>query len=205
MYKCIIFDVDGTLIDTEEAVFKSYQRVIFEELGEYASEAMLLSGYGIPTEKALEIYGLKNIEEAATKYYGYLIENLKEVKPFPGVGKILDAIRERGILTGIVTSRNKLEVEKDSNLQELKGYFNYVVCSEDTIKHKPEGEPLLKFLELSGASAGNAIYIGDTCFDYMCAKNAGIPFALALWGAKNTDGIEAEYLFERPEDILRIL
>ncbi|MHB8063561.1 MAG: HAD hydrolase-like protein, partial [Ruminiclostridium sp.] len=57
MYKYVIFDVDGTMVDTEEAVMHSYQSVIFEKYGRHFSEEEMLKGYGVPTPKALAKYG----------------------------------------------------------------------------------------------------------------------------------------------------
>ncbi len=204
-YDCIIFDVDGTMIDTRHAVFTSYQRVIFEEFNRYFTDEELRVAYGVPTEEALARLGFKNVSEAHKKYHRYLMEAFSQVQPFEGIIEILEILREEKIITGIVTSRDKDEVLQDKCLQKLIKHFDYVVCSNDTEKHKPNPEPVLKLLELAKCENKKVLYIGDTHYDYMCAKNAGVDFALALWGAENTEDIHADYNLEKVKDLFGII
>ncbi|NTV89830.1 MAG: HAD family hydrolase [Clostridiales bacterium] len=205
MYKCIVFDVDGTLINTKTEVFRTYKRVCLEESGrEYADEE-IIRAYSVPTIKALEVLGLKDIDRANRKYHEYLMVAFRGVKPFEGILEVLETLRRNEAETGLVTSRNRDEVTDDACLQSLLKFFPHVVCASDTEKHKPDAEPLLRLLELWGSKPEEAIYIGDTFNDYMCAKNAGVDFALASWGAKNTAGIEADYVLEHPAQLLGII
>jgi phosphoglycolate phosphatase-like HAD superfamily hydrolase len=105
----------------------------------------------------------------------------------------------------IVTSKTKEEFLNDFVPFGLINYFKLVVCADDTEKHKPNPEPILKFIELSGADKSKTIYIGDTKYDMDCAFGAGIDFALALWGAKSSIGINANYIFENPKQILELI
>lgn len=205
MYKCLVLDVDGTLIDTERAVFSTYQRVFFEEFGRNFTPEELKRAYGVPTEEALTRLGFKDVKAAAEKYHRWLMEAFTQVALFDGVQELLDRLQDKGIVMGIVTSRNKAEVTEDACFSKLAQRFDYIVCADDTVRHKPEAEPLLKIMEKSGCHKDEVLYIGDTHYDYLCAKNAGVDFALALWGAKNTDEIHAKYNLERPEEVLRIL
>ncbi len=205
MYNYIIFDVDGTLIDTEKAVVSSYQKLIHEKFGRYFTMEELAVGHGVPTRTSLERYGFTDIDAICERYHGYLREALKEARVFEGVMAVLRHVESKNIITGVVTSRNRLEIAHDPRMLEITQYFRHIVCSDDTKKHKPDGEPILKFLELSGAKASETIYIGDTPFDCMCARNAGVDFALALWGAIEKDSVAADYYFKSPEEIISIL
>jgi phosphoglycolate phosphatase-like HAD superfamily hydrolase len=104
-----------------------------------------------------------------------------------------------------VTSKTNEELINDFMPFGLSSYLTHTVCADDTVRHKPHPEPLLKFLEISGADPKKSIYIGDTIYDYECARDAGIDFGLALWGCKNHENIQAKYKFERPQDILGFL
>lgn len=205
MYNCIIFDVDGTLIDTGNAVFSTYQRVVFEEFGRYLPDEELMCAYAVPTHKALERLGFKNIEEAKLKFHRYLMEAFGKVRLYEGMENTLKYLKQKNKITGLVTSRNNDEVTDDICLQGVIKYFSHVVCTEDTEKHKPHPEPLLRLVELAGSKISHTIYIGDTYYDYKCAKDAGIDFVLALWGATNTDNIEADYMLEHPGQLLEIV
>jgi phosphoglycolate phosphatase-like HAD superfamily hydrolase len=87
----------------------------------------------------------------------------------------------------------------------MADYFDYVVCADDTSEHKPHPAPILKFLEISGNDRSEIVYIGDTKYDKECAEGAGVKFGLAVWGAKNADGIDPTYFLHRPDDIFDIL
>ena len=205
MYSFIIFDVDGTLIDTENAVRESYQQVIFEEFGRNFTEKELSVAYGIPTPKALERLGFKDVEKACTRYFEFLFEGFARSKPFEGIVEMLEEVKSRNIQGGIVTSRNRCEVANDPSLQRLMDYFCCVISTDDTQKHKPDPDPVLKLIERTGADISNSIYLGDTYYDYMCAKNAGVKFALAAWGARNTENIKADYVLREPKELLALL
>lgn len=205
MYNCIIFDVDGTLIDTEAAVFSTYQRMVSERFGRSISDEEIKSAYALPTIQALGQLGFKNDEKAVRNFHQYLMEAFKKVKPFDGIAKVLKYLTQNKKVTGIVTSRCSEEVTEDPCLQKMIAYFSYVVCTSDTKKHKPHPEPLLKLVELSGSKIADTIYIGDSHNDCKCAEDAGIDFALALWGARNTDSINAKYMLKHPEQLLEIM
>jgi HAD superfamily hydrolase (TIGR01549 family) len=205
MYNFIIFDVDGTLINTGAAVVAAYQEVIFEEFGRYFSEKEIFENYMFPTYERLKGFGVKNIEESIKKFHNYLMDAFYNLDPYEGIFQLLETLEHRNIRMGIVTARSRKEVIDDPCLQCFIKHFEYVVCADDTVKHKPEAEPLLKIIKEMKADISKTIYIGDTPSDYMCAKSSGIDFGLALWGAKNTENINAKYKFKQPEEILDIL
>lgn len=205
MYNCIIFDIDGTLLDTEIAVLSSLQKLVFEELNKNLNFDELRFALGIPGEVTLNKLGITNILDCNEKWNKYLKEYFHHVKVFDDIKDTLTKLNEIGILTGIVTSKTKEEFLNDFVPFELNNYFKFVVCADDTEKHKPNPDPILKFIELSGANKSKAIYIGDTKYDMDCAFGAGIDFALALWGAKSSIGINANYILENPKQVLELI
>lgn len=205
MYNFIIFDVDGTLIDTGNAVMESYQKVIFEEFGRHFSEKELSVAYGIPTPEGVELLGFKDIDSACQKYYKYLFKAFAKVKPFKGIAEMLEELKMRNIPTGVVTSRNRSEIANDPSLQNLLKYFSHIISADDTQKHKPEAEPVLRLIEMTDADISKSIYLGDTYYDFMCARNAGVKFALAAWGARSMENIEADHVLKEPKDLLTLI
>lgn len=204
MFRYIIFDIDGTMINTEHAVTHAYQSVIFQKHGRYFTEEELLKGYGVPTRSSLEKYGFTDIEKAMKDYYRYLIDGFKRCSAFDGVLDLIDTLRELKLPMGIVTSRSQYEIDQDPCLQSFINKFDKMVSADETTLHKPNPEPLLKAMEKMKANPNETIYIGDTIFDRKCARNAGIKFALALWGTNNAENIDADYLLKKPEDLLHI-
>lgn len=204
MYSCIIFDIDGTIIDTEHAVLSSLQKLLSEELNKKYSFEELRFALGIPGEVALKELGITNILESFNKWSIYLKEYFYYVKVFDDIVETIVKLKEMGVLIGIVTSETKEEFLNDFVPFGLSNYFNLVICADDTEKHKPDPEPILKFIELSGADKSKTIYIGDTKYDMNCAASAGVDFALALWGAKSSIGINANYILESPKQIIEL-
>lgn len=202
MYQCIIFDVDGTLIDTEIAVKKSLQKVLSEETQKEYSLTDLDFILGIPGHSALEKLGITNIREVNRRWNEYMTDYKNQVTVFDGIEKTLQKLKEKGIKTGIVTSKTHNELRDDFIPFGLMKYLDFYVCADDTVHHKPNPDPILKFLEISGIAANQAIYIGDTIYDYKAANAANVKFALALWGAKKSDGFDGSILIEKPENIL---
>jgi HAD superfamily hydrolase (TIGR01549 family) len=206
MYKCVIFDVDGTLIDTEEGILASLKRVVKEELNQDIDLDKLRFALGITGDAALSKLGIKNIAKANQNWIKYIEDYSHLIKVYDGIEEILIRLNNAGIYTGIVTSRTVQEIENDLLPFGLQKYINTIISADDTEKHKPDPDPLLKFIEVSKTSPSSALYIGDTIYDMKCANGAGIDFALALWGAKLLGGITcAKYLLKNPDEIWNIV
>ena len=205
MYNCIIFDVDGTLIDTEFAVLSSLQKLAFEELNREFSFDELRFALGIPGESALSKIGIANVIEANDKWNEYFKDYFSSIRVFDNINDTLAKLKEMNILMGIVTSKTKDEYNNDFLPYGISEYFSYVVCADDTEKHKPNPDPILKFIEISNSSKTNTIYVGDTKYDMACAYSAGVDFGLALWGANNPSEIKATYNIETPKLLLSLV
>lgn len=145
------------------------------------------------------------MEEVWKRWNSYIKKESEEFTLFSGIMETLAALQQRGIQTGVVTSRTKEEVNNVFTPHGLIKYMKYLVSSDDTEKFKPNPDPILKYLELSSINPSNLIYVGDTLYDKYCAQSAGVKFALALWGAKNPDKIGGDYILESPCDILKLI
>lgn len=205
MYNAIIYDVDGTLIDTEKAVLGSLQKVLKTDYDKVVPLEYLYFVLGIPGSKSLSQLGISDIDRANERWNYFMKDFFHSIEVFSGIKDLLDTLKNRNIVQGIVTSKTNEELINDFVPFGLSSYLTHTVCADDTEKHKPNPEPILKYLKISGADPKKSIYIGDTVYDYECARDAGIDFGLALWGCKNHQNIQAKYKFERPQDIIGIL
>ncbi|WP_167629992.1 HAD family hydrolase [Listeria valentina] len=198
MYQAILFDVDGTILDTEKAVLHSLQSVL-EEAGHFYTQEELRFALGIPGEKAIQRLNLLNADEILAKWMEQELQMVDEVRLFDGIEALLPQIPE----SAVVTSKNSYEMEKGFYPFGIGEHFNAIVCASDTVNHKPHPEPLLKAMELLARNPGEVLYIDDSPYDMACAHSAGADFGLALWGAKSEKGFEeAEHAFRRPSEIL---
>lgn len=205
LYNCIIFDVDGTLIDTEQALIASLKQVLYEELGEVYEDGQLHFILGIPGRDALMKLEVKEIDKVDAKWNQYLQEYSHLMNVFPGIEHVLKTLHELTIPTGIVTSKTRQELIDDFVPFGLSTYVPHVICADDTLRHKPHPEPLLAFIEKYELDPAEAIYIGDTRYDMEAARGAGIDFALASWGCKTDISGHIRYKLRTPLDILQLL
>lgn len=204
-YKCVIFDLDGTMLDTEKMNIIPLQRLVKEELGQDVSYESLLKYRAYTGKKTLQLLGFENIEKTYEKWVRYVNEFEEGAILYNGFDKVIKVLNENGILCGISSSKMKNQYEIDFFPTGLQKYMKAVILAEDTDNHKPHPEPLLKAAELLGVDPKESIYVGDTMADYKASRLAGMDFALALWGAADITDIKATYNLKDPMDILDVL
>lgn len=204
-YKCIIFDLDGTILDTEKMNMIALQRVVKEELGQEVSYESLLKYMAYTGKKAMEHLGFKDIEKSYKKWVKYVNEYEDGARLYEGFDEVIESLDSNGILCSVSSSKTRKQYEIDFYKTGLQKYIKSTVLADDTEKHKPHPEPLLKAAKLLNVNPKECMYIGDTISDYKATKAAGMDFGLALWGAVDITGIEADYEFKTPKEILNIL
>jgi len=205
LYKCIIFDIDGTIINTEKAVIGSLQKTLKEVQGRDYEHDELTFVLGIPSSSSLPMLGIQNVDEIHEIWSGYMKDYYSDIHIYPNIDLVLKTLHDAKIMTGIVTSKTKKELQDDFVPFDLMKYLPFIITADDTRKHKPNPEPIQKFLEISGASKSEAIYIGDTIYDMKCAEDAGVDFALAGWGAPQPSSIDTPCKLNEPMDILKLV
>ncbi|GAA0675406.1 MAG: HAD family hydrolase [Clostridium cadaveris] len=204
-YKCIIFDLDGTMLNTEEMNMIPLQRLIKEELNKDISYNDLLKYKAYSGKKTLELLGFNDIEKSYSKWVKYVNEYENGAELYDGFKEVIETLDKNNILCGISSSKTRAQYEIDFFKTGLQKYMKSVILAEDTENHKPHPEPLLKVAETLEVSPKEVIYVGDTFADYNAAKSAGMDFAFAIWGASDTNGIEADYNLNEPKDLLKVL
>lgn len=206
MIKAFIFDVDGTIIDTELAMLNSLQRTLLEEKGLTKSHEELRFILGIPGKDSLRMMNLEPVEELHEIWSAAVLDFSHNVTIFDGMQETLYQLQQAGKLLGIVTSKIKQSMRDEFDPFNLNGYFNNIIDADDTTEHKPKPEPLLKSMKNLGVEPTESLYIGDSIYDMQSAHAAGMKFALALWGSKKTEGFEkADYILNFPIEILDFL
>ena len=207
-YKHILFDIDGTLIDTEEAILQSLQDTVREMLHKDIGKPELKFALGIPGSVTLRKLGITDTERANKRWNENLLKYKSRIRLFDGIPHLLENLKMNGCKLGIVTSKTRHEYTADFAAPfALSGYFGIVICVEDTPRPKPYPDPLLTYLNTAYLNtarihAEDALYIGDTLYDCLCAQNAGVDFGFAAWGNAAVQEIPADYLFKRPADVL---
>lgn len=190
-FKCVIFDLDGTLVDTAPDLLATLN-VLFSRRGHRAitlSEIRTVIGHGA---KALlregglltgNAFSEPEIDELFDEYLDYYGNNIADHSQlFPGGKAVLDACKAENIPLAICT--NKLESLTITLLAalNLSDYFQTVIGSDTLPTMKPDPAGVKKILESAGCSAAEALFIGDSETDLKAARNAGVPCVLVDYG-----------------------
>lgn len=202
-YTHLVFDIDGTLLNTEMAVLHSLQWAL-QQHGIAQSLEQLRFALGIPGKDALIRFQLNNPDQVLREWDAKFTEFLQEITIFEGVVPLLQALRARGIHLGVVTSKTQVELAQDFDAMGLTDYFDIIVTADDTVQHKPDAEPMLNYLKRSGAKAAETIYIGDADYDLQCALRAGFDCALAQWGRTDLPATAPTWILHQVSDVWKL-
>ena len=203
-YKHLVFDIDGTLVDNEKAVLATWQETILQLFGKHYETSDLNFVLGIPGVTTMERLGAENPQEAFVVWGQNFIKHKAEIELFPHIEHTIAALKSKGLDLGLVTSRTHDELNNDFALGEIIGNFDTIICVTDAPRPKPNPDPLLVYLERRGLSPDEVLYIGDSDYDYHCAKNAKVDFGVASWGDNRIRHTDARFSFNSPMDILNI-
>lgn len=173
MIKAVLFDFDGTLINTNDLIFTSYRYAFKTVQNREISIEEMLQMYGRPLRLSLEKYG-DDKEELYKVYRDYNAKMHDElIKKFDGAAEGVKKLKECGIKLAIVTSKRIDMLKKGIEFLGLTGYFDVLITPEDTKKHKPDPEPVLTACERLGVSPSEAVMVGDSVFDIKAGIAAG--------------------------------
>ena len=186
-----LFDLDGTLADSINLIVTSYQHAFREVAGHEWDETEIKSWIGKSLIDAFrDALGDELGEKAYASYTAFNEANTERLmKGYDGVPELLRDLNAAGVKTGVVTSKRRPPAEWAIRLCGLD--IPLLVGHEDVLAHKPDARPLLRGLELLGARAEDAVYVGDAAVDVIAARNAGLPTVAVTWGAGVRSDIEA--------------
>ena len=212
MITTLLWDFDGTLVDTNKVVMESWQITYEHYYGHRMPEEHITKCFGEPllVTMAREFPGV-DPSESAEVYRKYQREFAYTfVKEFPGVFETVKRFRREGFKQCIVTSRTRVSSDKYLSMYDMKGEFDDIVTCDDTEAHKPDPEPILLALEKIGCKKEEALMIGDGVFDIKCANNAGVRSVLIGWRITGDDNKAIpdavhDYEAETPEDLVELV
>ena len=197
MLFAVLFDFDGTLVDTTEMIHQSMRHATSSVLGrDDIPRETLLANVGQPLPRQMELLDAQKAELLLEAYRRHHEEHHDAlIGEFPGVEESLSRLQAAGIKVAVVTSKRRTSVEMAlKNYPGLRKVVDRFITLEDTAQHKPHPEPLLRGLELLGSiPQQRAAYVGDSPFDVEAARSAGLTSVAVSWGAFSEDRLrEAE-------------
>jgi pyrophosphatase PpaX len=182
-FETVLFDLDGTLIDSGAMILASMRHATRTVLGRDVSDADLLAHVG-STHLREQMLGFDadRADELVRAYRDHNEPLHAELRACSGMLDVLERLRAEGRRLGVVTAKRHATVRLAFDVCPLEPFFATVVAADDTTRHKPAPDPILYALERLGSDARDAAYVGDAPFDVESARAAGV-FAVAVgWG-----------------------
>jgi pyrophosphatase PpaX len=209
-FPVVLFDLDGTVIDSGGIILASMRHAAREVLGVEVPDEQLMAAVGGPgLEAQMQALSPDRADELVTVYRAHNEPLHDELICCAGMDEVLVQLKDEGRRLGIVTAKRRQTVELAFARIPIEHLFSTVVGGDETKKHKPDPEPLLLALERLGAAPDDAVYVGDAPFDVKAAKAAGLYSVGVSWGGiQGRERLEAEEpdaLVDTTEELLGVL
>ncbi len=182
-FPVVLFDLDGTVIDSGGMILASMRHATREVLGrEYRDEELMGSVGGPGLEAQMAAFDPDRVDELVTAYRAHNEPLHEELECCAGMEDALVRLHAEGRRLGVVTAKRRVTVELAFAHLPLGHLFDAVVGGDETERHKPDPQPLLLAAERLGADPAETAYVGDSPFDVRAAKAAGMHAIAVTWG-----------------------
>lgn len=208
-YKCYLFDIDGTLLDTTELIVKSCQKVCLKNAGFNPGFDFIASLTGLTLDKVLAScldgncdYDMARVIREYKDYQQAIYRD--HLKVFPDVNHVLHHLKSQGKKIAAVTSRRLESLEPYLRFTDSLQYFDTLVTPEATTQHKPHPMPAIKAIDLLKTTPEQCLFVGDSIFDIQCGQKAGTDTAFVAWSFNSTDELEQgpTYIISNMKELL---
>ena len=196
MTKAIIFDMDGTIIDSSDAILKS-AHFTSKQLGLGALKdedirsrvglhlrpmmASLFQVQGVLLDEAVRVYSTEYVRIAPTEEY-----------LFDGAKELLQELREKGFKLAIATGRTQAGADNGSRRRGITHFFDSIHGILPNTPGKPDPAVLVRAMNALGVSSADSVMIGDTVFDINLAQKVGVRTVAVSWGVHSVEKLQAE-------------
>ena len=207
----ILFDNDGTLVDTYDLILKSFQYAVPKVLGRQIPEADLMRKVGQPLAEQIKDFAddPRVQEELLSVYreYNRAVHD-QQVRVFEGVLEGLAQLRDAGFAMGVVTSKKHELAWRGLEVTGVAPYMQCCIGADDCCKFKPDPDPVIAGALALGLQPEECLYVGDSPFDIAAGNAANCQTVAALWGMFSREKLEAEgptHVCDRFADLVHLL
>jgi pyrophosphatase PpaX len=205
----VLFDLDGTLINTNELIISSFLHTMNKYFPDQYKREDVLQFMGPPLEESFLKVKPDAVEEMIKTYRTYNLEKHDSlVTEFEGVFETVQTLSQNGYKLAIVSTKVRDVVVKGLKLTNLDQFFDVIVTLDEVENAKPDPEPINKALEALGSTAEESVMVGDNHHDILAGKNAGTYSAGVAWSAKgreHLDQYEPDFMLETMADLLDVV
>lgn len=182
-YDPVLFDLDGTVIDSVALIRESHRYAVREVLGVEFPDERLVANVGRPLIDQMRAFSPEHADELLRVYRAWNHDHTAELlRAYDGMDRLLEVLRADGRTLGIITSKSGPTVQLAFDVLPIRHHFSVLVTAEDTELHKPDPAPVRLALERLGADPAGACFVGDAPFDVAAAVGAGVTPVGVTWG-----------------------
>ena len=203
----VLFDLDGTLIDSGPLILASFRYATRTVLGRTIPDEELMAGVGgHGLVEQMRAFSDERVDELVDVYRAHNLEEYEKVRLFPGMRDVVEALRRHRRPLGVVTVKGRPAVDLTFSLLELDGLFDVVITADDTPRQKPEPDPIRAALAQLDEGPDEAAYVGDAPFDIQAAKAAEVRAVAVSWGGihprERLAGERPDAIVDHPIEVL---
>ncbi len=207
--RAILFDLDGTLIDTVELILSSFRYATSTVFGKPLADETLMRNVGVPLAQQMQEISPEHADELLRVYREHnAAMHDSMIAEYPGTREALEELQALGLPMAVVTSKSTAMTRRGLEVFDLERFFEAVVTADDVELHKPDPYPLKRAAGHIGVPVERCLYLGDSPHDITAALAAGSVSAAALWGAFPPEAVLAagpEYALASIADLPALL
>ena len=210
-YDTVLYDLDGTLIDSVRLILDSYHHTLDAHGFPPRTDRQWLDGLGIPLRAQFVDWAHDEelmVEMIATYREYNLRHHDDAVTPYAGIIDVVETLRAAGCRTALVTSKSRHGANRGLDLVGLGSMFDVLVCADDVDNPKPHPEPVQKALRDLDADPERTVFVGDSVHDMRSGRSAGVDTAAVLWGPFDREDLaatEPNHWLDQPADLRRLV
>ncbi|MEK4404771.1 pyrophosphatase PpaX [Sporosarcina sp. FSL K6-6792] len=205
----LLFDFDGTLLDTNELIIQTFQYVLGNHYPGKYERIDILPFLGPTLYESFDSVEPEKTEQLIEEYRAWNKSMHDELSiEFDGVSETMRLLKAAGMKMAIVSTKRKDMIMRGLELLDVEGVFDEVIAMDDVTKTKPDPEPILLALERLGATADEALMIGDNYHDIVGGQNAGVRTAGVAWSAKGEAFLQTfnpDYMLQHISELLQLV
>jgi pyrophosphatase PpaX len=211
MIECVLFDLDGTIVDTNELIIGSFMYALKDNGLAPLTREEIIPHMGTTLQQQMRVFsGLEDVSGALEKSYrSYSNEHHDElVRPFPHVNETMEELSRRGIKLGIVTTKIRPTTIKALEMFDLLKYMDTIVTVNDVTEPKPHPEPVLTAVRNLGVDPRRTLMVGDSTVDIQSAKAAGVYAVGVSWSLKGEVTLrkyDPDYIIHNMKEVMDIV
>jgi pyrophosphatase PpaX len=207
-FPVVLFDLDGTVVDSGGIILASMRHAARTVLAREYSDRELMASVGGPgLEAQMHALDPERVDELVQVYRAHNEPLHDTLESCEGMEDVLAALHAQGRRLGVVTAKRRSTVELAFARLPLAHFFDVVVGGDETVRHKPDPEPIVLALERLAAAPGESAYVGDSPYDIAAAHAAGVYAVGVTWGRiHGREALaDADAIVDTAEELLDVL